>query len=600
MTSTTSVNAAATAIESSPPLAPARRLARALGGHRELALVLTLTLVGAAMRLWQLGDLPFGYHNDEGNVTLDAQRILDNGWVGPYSRLANGYPIAVNYFVAPFIKVFGATAFGVRLPMAVLGIATIPLAYYTFRLAAGWRVAACATFLLVTSLWHLHFSRVGFPVIGWPVVELGSLLALQLGLRSRRWPYFIVSGVLAGLGVWVYPSATLFAFAMGAVMGAWALVQLARLRNVAAARDFLLVGILGASMLLGAWPMISYQRSHQVETEGRLRATYVFGSERRDRCLKTPAAQRDQACRWAVAESFNDKAVVIREKTQLLWDSLTTKPAPDAADGMGARPPVGKLAMYLAIVGLVIAALRFRNLAMGISALAIPLIALGSILTIDGQFRRVFGMMPLIALFGGVTLGVAWEWADRQHLVLRAAALALVGLALAMVSVGGLRFYYADYGDTQVARFVFYPELRRASEYVGTLGHPYVYWYNSRAPLGHETRRVLASNMAGGEDRATQWTKAEDRDVVRYDLRPEALVGFPATREPDGAVFVFMDAYVDGFDIVAQKYPGGVEAGRWDAKLGRWDYRAYYLPADLLQFYARQESISYPVQLPQE
>jgi len=576
---------------------------RGVSAHPEIALVLGLTVLGAFLRLWQLGELPYGFHNDEGNVTLDAQRILSEGWIGPFSKLASGYPIAVNYFVAPFIKVMGPGTLSVRLPMAVLGIVAIPLAYYTFRLAAGWRVAACATFLLVTSAWHLHYSRVGFPVIGWPVVELGALLSLQLGLRTRRWPFFIVSGVLAGLGIWVYPSASLFALPMGIFMGAWAIIGLVRRRNTAAVRDVLLVGILGLSMLLGASPMISYQRSHQVETEGRLRGTYIFGSERRARCEKTPEEQRDQVCKWAVAASFGEKADVVREKTDLLWDILTTKSAPDGADGLGVKPPVGKLAMYLAVVGFVIAAIRFRNAALGISVLAVPFIVAGAVLTIDGQFRRVFGIMPLIALFGGLTLGLVWEWADKQGIAVRVAALALIAATLGTISVQGLRFYFDEYPDSNAVRFVFYPELRRASEYIDTLGHPYVYWYNGRAPLGHETRRVLADEIAGGEDRALEWTKAADNEHLRYDLKPEDQVGFPATRQPDGAVFVFMESYAndsDDADTVARKYPGGVLTGFFNEKLNRWEFRAYYLPGDLLDSYARQESVTYPIQLPQE
>ncbi len=588
----------------------------------EIALVGTLTGVGAFVRLWHLTTLPWGFHNDEGNVTIDAQLILDHGWRGPYSLLALGYPIAVNYYVAPFIKVFGATVFGVRFPIAILGIISIPLCYYTIRLAAGWRAALCGTIIYSFSIWHIHLSRVGFPVMGWQVTELGSLLCLQLGVRTRNPWYFAVAGLLIGVGTWVYNSAFLYAVAVAIWVAAWLVLSNYRrvwssitsfrrdhswdLRPV---RDVMLALILLATTVLGAWPLISYAEDFDNDAGGPLptphrytnhfKSVYIFSEERRAGCLAVPAASRDPLCANTLATGLIDRARVVRHNSVNLYHWLVDEPHQDGADGLGVEPPLGKVAMYLAIVGAIIAFTRVRNPAIGIGLLTIPLLWVATAVTIDGQFRRGFGVLPFAALYGGLILGLIWEWGDRHHPVLRSGALGLIAVVLFVHTYHGLRFYFHTYPDSANERFVFYPEMREASEYIDSIGHPYVYWYNERAYLGHESRRVLAPDIAGGEERA--YPGSPTTAPPRLDLVPQPSPSFPATRKPDGAVFVFFGAYEPLLEQVQAKYPAveGLSPPKVSSYFSEQykvdDYRAYYLPQDLLDYYASKESIKYPI-----
>ena len=93
-----------------PAPAPSERpslLQRIFVDHWELWLVLALTAFAAVLRLWHLTTLPYGFHGDEANVSLDAERITKHGWIGPWSNLSLGYPIAVNYYMAAFVKFMG-------------------------------------------------------------------------------------------------------------------------------------------------------------------------------------------------------------------------------------------------------------------------------------------------------------------------------------------------------------------------------------------------------------------------------------------------------------------------------------------------------------
>lgn len=591
--------------------AAARGVLRLFAQHWEVSLVAGLTGVGAFIRLWRLTTIPWGFHNDEGNVVLDAQRILREGWIGPYSLRALGYPIAINYYIAPFIKLIGPGVLGVRLPIAILGILSIPLAYSAFRVAAGWRVALCGTILYSFSAWHVHLSRVGFPVMGWQVTELGALLCLQLGLKTKTPWYFVIAGLLIGVGTWVYNSAFLFAAAAAIWLSAWfvlhnyrrvwgAVVSLRRGRtwDTRPVRDLLLLLILLASTLLAAWPLIEYARDPKNAYYNHFKSVYIFGEERKKNCERVPAEQRDQLCEKTLASSLTDKRTVLWNNSRDLYSWLTTKPHPDGADGLGVKPPVGKLVMYLAIVGAAIALFRVRVPAMGIGLLAVPLIFISTSLTIDGQFRRSFGMLPFIGLFGGLTLGLAWEWADKQRLAPRLGLIALIAAMLGTMSYQHMRFYFHTYPDTQMARFVFFPEMREASEFVHSVGHPYVYMYSERATLGHESRRVLASNMAGGEERSEEF--GHGGKATRLDLAPDEHPSFVSTRPPDGAVFLFFGKYEPLLEQVALKYPAvpGLAEPRISGVREQFlttGYRAYYLPSDLLEYYSRQESVTYPV-----
>lgn len=569
--------------------------------YREAALVIAITGFAAVLRLWDLTVLPFGFHNDEGNVTLDAQRVLDEGWIGPYSPRALGYPIAFNYFVAPFLAVFGWGVLAVRLPAAITGIAAIPLMYLVARNAAGWRAGLCAAVLLSVSLWHLQLSRVGYPVIAWPTAELAVILCLQYGLRTRRSGWFVAAGLVTGLSIWIYPSATAFVGGVAIAVGAWLALRLwsdRRVLGVPFARDAVLLVIFGLSTFLGAWPMIEYTRENPVSD--RFDSVYVFGDRRRENCLPVAPEQRDDKCRYAVATGFDERFDVLREKARNLYWSLTSEARVDAVDGVGSVPPVGRLAMYLALAGVAVAVARYRrmDIAVAIGLAAVPLIAGFTIITLDGQYRRSFGLVPFIALFGGMALASAWERLDARGRWAGVAAGAGVAAVLVFAGASSVRWYFDEYPHQPATRFTFFPEMRLASEYIDSLGHPYVYFYSDRASIGHESRQVLAPDIAGGEDRSEQFTRDVPK-LARYDLAPQSNPAYPVTRQPDGAVFLLMNAYAIeerkeyALDDIQARYPGGQIRMVTNPEWNSVEYIAYYLPRDLLESYASKESVEF-------
>src|SRR5687768_12446094 len=145
---------------------------RPLTSNPDFFIVLGLTLLAAAVRIWRLDAVPPGLHGDEALTGLDALRIQREGWIGPYVGSALGQPTGPLYWTALVLRVFGDGVFNVRLAMALVGIATVPVAYFAVRQMFDRQVAVIAAALLAVMTWHLAFSRTAFMVISWPLMEL--------------------------------------------------------------------------------------------------------------------------------------------------------------------------------------------------------------------------------------------------------------------------------------------------------------------------------------------------------------------------------------------------------------------------------------------
>ena len=91
----------------------------------ELAVVGVILAGAAVLRIYDLGSLPYGMSGDEANVGLEGERILHDGWVGPYSPYAMGQPAGVLYATAVPLALFGKSVVALRLEPAIAGVLTV-------------------------------------------------------------------------------------------------------------------------------------------------------------------------------------------------------------------------------------------------------------------------------------------------------------------------------------------------------------------------------------------------------------------------------------------------------------------------------------------
>lgn len=548
---------AAAGIGTAPPL---RDRARALltPAHIDAAVIISITAVAAALRLWRLGSVPLGLHGDEAWTGLDARRILDEGWIGPYVISALGQPTGPLYATAALFKVLPQDTFTVRVSMAIFGIATIPLAYALFASMYNRTVAAFAALILTGMAWHLHLSRTGFMVTTQPFMEMLVLLVLWQALRRDRWPWYAAAGALFGLGIYSYNAYTLFLPVPCIAIGvAWlGAPGDGRRRLLRMAAIFL------ASAAVVAIPMIwfiitDYHTYHVHQT--------VVGL--------TDSRQWHDASLWGKPKLVWDRAVEW-QKALVLGDR------PDLGDGLATdgHPVVDPLVYALALAGLAMTLWRLRPRAAARTALiayAVPIAAViclpwGALLTVDdGLFRRTLGLAPFVALFAALPLASLWQRACALRTdtpALRAIALGALLLIPLYTGARATQQYFGPVQDDIYFRFVYPYQLDAASHYMDRLPDgTYIYFYSDRWPFDYETRRFEAPHVTG-----------IDRSFDYRPAFPSEPLSFDADRSRNTA-FVLMGPYTDDLKRITDRYPGGTVEEQ--QRNGEILFRAYYLPA---------------------
>jgi 4-amino-4-deoxy-L-arabinose transferase-like glycosyltransferase len=191
-----------------------------MANKTELILVGVVTLVGAGLRLYKLGIIPFAMNGDEGRMALQALGSDKSSLANPFALWENFgglYLQAINIC----FKFFGATSFSLRLLPAIGGILAIPAVYLLARKIAGSRVALISAALVAFSHTHMHFSRtaaVGYIQATWLVpLELYFFLS---GIDKRSSWRVAVAGILIGIHYSVYLTSQLVS-ALALVFRKW-------------------------------------------------------------------------------------------------------------------------------------------------------------------------------------------------------------------------------------------------------------------------------------------------------------------------------------------------------------------------------------------
>src|SRR5262249_51059268 len=192
---------------SSPETAGGPRAAPQLSS--EALFLVAVTLAAGLIRFVALDHLPPGGFFDEVQDHLVAEGILHGDrpvFIADYTQM----PALFFYFLAGAIKVMGRGLTTVRGVSALFGTLTIPAFYLIARRTFVWPVAAATTILLAASRWHVTFSRVGFVTIVGPFFELLAIWCLWRGMESRKTVFYVLLGIVTGIGLQCYYSFNLF------------------------------------------------------------------------------------------------------------------------------------------------------------------------------------------------------------------------------------------------------------------------------------------------------------------------------------------------------------------------------------------------------
>lgn len=183
-------------------------------------LVFLLLLIGCGLRLYHLGQLQAGAHQDELSNIYDGYSIAQTG----ADRWGQKFPVILRAFGKPdyrpplyawlsalMMRVFGFSVASGRLVSALLGSATLGLVYLVGRRLGGQLFAFFALLLVTFSPWHLLYSRLAHEGTMLPAFFVVSACYLwqRAGSTGYRPRYVGLLGLCVGLGTNTYQAGKL-------------------------------------------------------------------------------------------------------------------------------------------------------------------------------------------------------------------------------------------------------------------------------------------------------------------------------------------------------------------------------------------------------
>lgn len=497
----------------------------------ELIAVLLLTIAGAFLRVYQLESLPAGFHGDEAWTGIEGLRILEEGWIGPYTSSALGQLTGPFYVTALTIWLLDASIFAVRLSIGLFGIATIPAAHLLLRVGFGRWVALFGTTALTVSYWHVHFSRLGFgvaPLAFASTVAAAGLLwamrSLDAGPHQERggslW-IWVVAGGLLGLVPYTYFAFPTFLGAVGAAIVIFLLLQSDPLR-----RKLQPLLPLAAGALITAGPVLLFAiRSPEVYF-GRMNEKTVFTFHE-----------------YVNAEGMAEKAGFLAGR---VWESymlLVSNPRLDGVDGIGGAGALDPGMASLAYVGLIVSIRKWRSPPHLLAALVVVAALSGLVFTDPsaGSMRRSITAIPWVFGLAGVAAATISQFAKRHGGRWgQAAAVSSLLLVLMGSSLWNLNYYFNQLPNSPTFRWTFADDYLEALEAAHSFEEPgTIYYYSGRRRFGYETIQFLYPESRGID---------RSREYGVFDL--ERLDRGPVT-------YVLEGSYMEEVDRIMELYPGG-------------------------------------------
>lgn len=178
--------------------------------RKEVVLMAALFLSAFALRAWAVDSLPSTLSGDEGSAGLtsvsfvngEADNILTIGW----------FSFPSLYFAVQSLGIFllDQTAAGLRITSALAGALTIVAVYLLGRTFFNRLTAVIAAFLLATSHYHIHFSRIGLNNIWDGLFGALILTGLWYGWKHEKRSGYLFCGLALGMGLYFYVSIRVF------------------------------------------------------------------------------------------------------------------------------------------------------------------------------------------------------------------------------------------------------------------------------------------------------------------------------------------------------------------------------------------------------
>ncbi|MGB1252352.1 MAG: ArnT family glycosyltransferase [Candidatus Promineifilaceae bacterium] len=183
----------------------------------EYLILIGLTLIAFALRVYRLDSVPPGLRMDELSNSLVVSQLVLDGQPRFFFAEAEGHEGLWHVLQAGFIAIFGRNFWGFRGISVILGTLTVPLTYLVGKQILDKRLGLLAAACVSVSFWSLMYSRVATRHIAMGIFMLGAfylfLRGLEIGRKrqaaeSNKTPRLnsdlLWAGVITAIGLYTY------------------------------------------------------------------------------------------------------------------------------------------------------------------------------------------------------------------------------------------------------------------------------------------------------------------------------------------------------------------------------------------------------------
>lgn len=192
----------------------------ALNKKNALVAVVFCLILGLSLflRIYKLGSVPFGFHQDEASLGYNGYSLLLTGKDENNNKLplyidmfGDNRPSGYHYLTELPIKYFGLTEFATRFPGALFGaLSVFPFFFLALAFFKSKKVALLAAFLIAIAPWNVVLSRASAETVVALFFIMSGYALLLIGFRKQQGIFFFAGAFVLLLSFFFYHTPRVF------------------------------------------------------------------------------------------------------------------------------------------------------------------------------------------------------------------------------------------------------------------------------------------------------------------------------------------------------------------------------------------------------
>ncbi len=239
-------------------------------------LLVFILLSAFFLRTYNIENVPAGVYPDEAVNGMDALLANESGDYKLFYSDNNGREGLFINLIAFSFKISGVSILGLKYPSIIFGTLTVlGIFLLTKELFKGsWMAGLIASYMTAFSFWSINFSRIAFRAVMLPAILVFSFYFIFKGIRTKNYFYFLLSGLIFGLGAHTY-----IAFRIAPLILVFLFAALLMAKDHFIKNYWKQIIVFIVAVFITASPIILYFYNHPEYLESRSASISVFSPE---------------------------------------------------------------------------------------------------------------------------------------------------------------------------------------------------------------------------------------------------------------------------------------------------------------------------------